>query len=71
MQKETTSEKKLTINVDLVMDFDHRISKPNGKSAYSLPIMKHIFHPARIVAETESWNPKTGAYNLTVEYVYV
>ena len=40
----TTSEKKLTVNVDLVMDFDNRTSKPNGKSAYILPSMTYIFH---------------------------
>lgn len=67
----TTSEKRLTVNVDLVMDLNNRASKPNGRSAYSLPSYLAFFHAIRIVAETESWSPKTGAYNLTVEYVYV
>ena len=67
----TSTEKKITVTVDLVMSFDYRTSKPNGFSAYSLPSYQYFWHPPRITSKTESWNPKTGAYNLSVEYTYV
>lgn len=67
----TSSEKKLTVTVDIVMDFNNRTNKPDGSSAYTLPTMKHFWHAPRITSKTESWSPKTGAYNLSVEYTYV
>ena len=67
----TSTEKKISVTVDLVMDFYNRTSKPDGSSAYSLPTYQHFWHAPRITSKTESWNPKTGAYNLSVEYTYV
>ena len=84
-----TPEKILKISVDLVMGFDNRISKPDGRSAFSLPkFVKrsealdeddqnpeyriiYDYAAPRLTAKTESWNPKTGAYNLSIEYTYV
>ena len=70
----TTTEKKISVNIDLIMDFDHRGSRPNGFSIVDLdylPYFQSFWHPPRITTNTESWNPKTGAYNLSVEYTYV
>lgn len=84
-----TPEKILKISVDLVMSFDNRISKPDGRSAFTLPeFVKrsealdenysdpeyriiYDYAAPRLTAKTESWNPKTGAYNLSIEYTYV
>lgn len=68
---QVTTEKKLKINVDLIMGPDHRASKPDGTQAYTLPEIKYKFHKEEITAKTESWNPKTGAYNMSIEYTYV
>jgi hypothetical protein len=67
----TTTEKKLKISVDLVMASNFRSSKPDGTQAYVLPEMIYYHHQPRITAKTESWNPKTGAYNMSIEYTYV
>ena len=67
----TTTEKKLKISVDLVMASDRRDSKPDGTDAYALPTMIWYHNSPRITSKTESWNPKTGAYNMSIEYTYV
>jgi hypothetical protein len=67
----TTTEKRLKISVDIVMGSQFRSSKPDGTQAYALPNMISYFHPPRITSKTESWNPKTGAYNMSIEYTYV
>jgi hypothetical protein len=67
----TTPEKKITVNVNLVMDFNNRTIKPNGRNEYSLPAYANYYHAPVITASTESWNPKTGEYNLTDEWTYV
>lgn len=66
-----TNEKKLKISVDLVMASSARASKPDGTNAYTLPNMIWYYHAPQITAKSESWNPKTGAYNLSLEYTYV
>lgn len=67
---ETTPEKKVKINVDLTMDSNHRTDKPDGTSAYILDVSWRSYGPF-ITSETETWNPKTGQYTMSVEYIYV
>jgi hypothetical protein len=69
----TTTEKKLKINVDLIMDKDNRTSMPDGTRAYTAAQTWMVWkkHVPVVTAKTESWNPKTGAYNLSLEWTYV
>ena len=67
----TTNEKKLKVELDLKMDFQTRTSKPNGMSFLVLPILIYYHNAPQITSHTESWNPKTGQYNMSVEYTYV
>lgn len=66
-----TTEKKLKISVDLVMASNRRDTKPDGTGAYALPAMIWYHNSPKITGKTESWNPKTGAYNMSIEYTYV
>lgn len=69
---ETTSERKWSVSVDLVMDFNNRTYKPNGSSAYNTPeIIQLSQQPPITTSSSESWNPKTGAYNFTLEKTYI
>lgn len=64
----TTGERTRSITLDLQMDQQNRAVKPNGLpeiSAYipnATPVYRQNF--------SESWNPFSGAYNLTVDYVW-
>lgn len=69
---ETTSERKWSVSVDLVMDFNSRTSKPDGRSAYNAPAITKLGQQDPITtSSSESWNPKTGAYNFTLEKTYI
>ena len=66
----TTDEKKATVSVDFVLDIKHRDKKP----VYNVgqpSITEDQAGSMTITSDTESWNPKTGAYNHTVEWTYV
>jgi hypothetical protein len=68
----TTIERKWSVSVDLVMDFNSRENKPDGRTAYDEPSIKQLGNsPPTTTASTESWNPKTGAYNFTLEKTYI
>jgi hypothetical protein len=68
----TTIERKWSVSVDLVMDFNSRANKPDGRTAYDEPSITQLSNsPPTITASTESWNPKTGAYNFTLEKTYI
>ena len=71
----TTNERTLSVTVDWVMLKDKRADKPDGmdtvefyvpKQAGTTTIVEHMYRRSK----TESWNPKNGQYNLTVEYVW-
>jgi hypothetical protein len=54
------------------MDFNSRANKPDGRTAYDEPSITQLSNsPPTITASTESWNPKTGAYNFTLEKTYI
>ena len=65
----TTNEKTININFTLQMSRANRGSKPNGVSAAE----GYVSIPSNALrrTKTESWNPKNGQYNLTLEWVYV
>jgi len=65
----TTNEKTININFTLQMSRANRGSKPNGVSAAE----GYASIPTNALrrTKTESWNPKNGQYNLTLEWVYV
>ena len=68
----TTSERKWSVSVDLVMDFNSRTNKPDGRSAYNTPEITQLGQQGPITtSSSESWNPKTGAYNFTLEKTYI
>lgn len=65
----TTNEKTINVNFTLQMSRSNRGSKPNGVSA----AQGYVSIPTNALrrTKTESWNPKNGQYNLTLEWVYV
>lgn len=69
----TTPEKKLKIQVDLIMNSNNRNKKPDGRTAFSLlsAISKYTLYSPILVSDTETWNPKNGQYTLNMEYIYV
>lgn len=62
----TTKEKRRSLNLGAVMKKDYRTSKPNTKS------IVNGYKPtgAKVQSWTESWEPFTGNYSLSVEWVY-
>ena len=68
----TTTEKKVNVSFDVVMQKGYRTTKPNGLSsviAYKPTTSNPTgVHQGR---KTESWSPSTGAYNLSLEWIYV
>lgn len=68
-----TPEKKLKVQVDLIMDSDKRDKKPDGRDAFSLneAVSRYYFYQPILTSDTETWNPKSGQYTLNIEYVYV
>jgi hypothetical protein len=72
----TTNEKTATFNVELKMLKSKRTAKPDGESAidYYVPRldrMESTVHDPRITSRSESWNPTTGVYTLSLTYTYV
>tara|TARA_R110002167_G_C12687730_1_gene652104 strand:+ start:1209 stop:2726 length:1518 start_codon:yes stop_codon:yes gene_type:complete len=67
----TTQERSRSITLDLGMDKTARTTKPNG-----LSFIETNYKPTLAAgsvyrqSKTESWNPNSGAYNLSVDYVW-
>lgn len=66
---QTTTIKNRAVTIDLVMDKQHRTSKP---STAAMSIANSYKPPGDAFrqAKNESWNPKTGSYNLSVNWDY-
>jgi hypothetical protein len=64
---QTTNEKTVSASLDLGMNRDSRTAKPNGDSLVGAYAPAGGYRRSR----TESWNPYSGSYNLSVEWVYV
>ena len=67
----STDEKKASISIDIIYDLENRNAKPSPATG-TVPITYDSDSGApQITSDTESWNPKTGSYNRTLEYTYV
>jgi hypothetical protein len=64
----TTDEKKISVSVDIVMDRDHRTTKPDGTSLALTYVSTDIIDQFR-QSKSETWNPFTGSYNLSLAWV--
>ena len=65
----TANERKQTVNIDLVFKKTHRPDEPPTSYGEALA-SEHEPQGAFVNSRTESWNKKTGAYNLTIEWIY-
>ncbi len=68
----TTKEKTVGVTVDLVMASNKRSVKPSAMTvaeAYK-PNASAGGHGPFLTNQTESYNPKTGAYSLTLDWTY-
>ena len=68
----TTKEKTVGVTVDLVMASNKRSVKPSAMTvaeAYK-PTASAGGHGPFLTNQTESYNPKTGAYSLTLDWTY-
>ena len=64
----TTDEKKISVSVDITMDQDHRTTKPDGTTLALVYVSTDIINQFR-QSKTETWNPFTGSYNLSLSWV--
>ena len=64
----TTTERTLSISIDRTMAKNARSVKPDGASLAATYVPATGAHRK---SNTESWNPKSGAYNLSQEWVWV
>jgi len=76
----TTQEKKVSLSIDLTMDKATRGTKPSkGDNAETLETLADNYKPDSTVdgnavyqeSRSETWNPKTGAFNLSIGWVYI
>lgn len=74
----TTTEKKVSLSIDLVMAKTHRSVKPSkGDDAVDLEVLATDYKPTATTgsvyqeSRSETWNPKTGAFNLSIGWVYI
>ena len=67
----TTNERTFSISIEKVMKKSARGSKPDASDlvAQYKPTISGGHGPFR-TSKTESWNPKSGAYSLSEDYVY-
>ena len=67
----TTQERSRSITLDLAMNRATRTTKPNGLSFIETNY-KPTLESGSVYrqSKTESWNPNSGAYNLSVDYVW-
>tara|TARA_R100001443_G_scaffold4277_2_gene12670 strand:- start:64958 stop:66415 length:1458 start_codon:yes stop_codon:yes gene_type:complete len=64
----TTNEKTRSVTYEITLKKDKRGTKPDGDE-YVNPYKPST--TAKRQNKTETWNPKTGSYSLTVEWVYI
>jgi hypothetical protein len=74
----TTTEKKVSVSIDLVMEKAHRGKKPSkGDNASTLETLANSYKPTATTggvyqeSRSETWNPKSGAFNLSIGWVYI
>jgi hypothetical protein len=64
----TTTIKTISATLDAVMNRDNRVNRPF--SAATLALESYKPDGGKQQTKTESWNPKTGAYNLSISWEY-
>lgn len=62
----TTTIKVVSATLDAVMSREKRVSKPSGDSVLSAYKPSNSYQQSK----TESWNPRTGAYNMSISWEY-
>ena len=74
----TTTEKKVNVSIDLIMDKAHRATKPSkGDDADTLEELANTYKPTATTggvyqeSRSETWNPKSGAFNLSIGWVHI
>lgn len=65
----TTTIKSRSVTIDVVMDKDHRINKPSAAAMTLVNSYKPTTNAFR-QSKRETWNPKTGQYNLSINWEY-
>lgn len=63
----TTQEATRSVSVELQMGRSYRTSKPDGTTIASAYAPVGIAYRQN---KTESWNPKSGSYSLSIDYVF-
>ena len=63
---QTTRERKVSVSVDIVMKKDKRNEKPDGSTSATPYKPQNSYQENK----TETWNPKTGAYNFSIGWVF-
>ena len=73
----TTNEKVVSVSLDITMARDKRDSKPGDGSTTDPTTIVNAYKPTALVSgpyqrtKSENWNPMTGSYNLSIEWVYI
>jgi hypothetical protein len=64
----TSKERRRSVQLDAVMSKNNRVSKPNGYSVVAVyaPVGPNL----AIQSHVENWEPQTGNYSLSVEWIY-
>ena len=64
----TTGERTRSISLDLTMDQNNRVTRPDGYAQIAAYIPNA--NPVYRQNASETWNPFSGAYSLSVDYVW-
>ena len=74
----TTQEKKVSVSIDLTMEKAFRTTKPSkGDNASTLEDLANSYKPTATTggvyqeSRSETWNPKSGAFNLSIGWVHI
>ena len=74
----TTNEKVVSVSLDITMGRDHRTNKPGTGGTSDPTTIVNAYKPASTSVsgpyqrtKSENWNPYSGSYNLSMEWVYI
>ena len=73
----TTNEKVVSVSLDITMGRDYRTDKPGDGGTSDPTTIAAAYKPSTSVSgpyqrtKSENWNPYSGSYNLSMEWVYV
>jgi hypothetical protein len=69
----TTQERQRSISLDWVMDLDNRATRPSATALAYIEANHKPITASNLVYrqnKTESWNPSSGSYSLSVDYTW-